>query len=341
MYKGFKITDVVRKNPKELTLSFASRRGRKVRARYMAMEFGAARTDEDANPSPKIFRDINENTPSYTFRCPSGLLNATQFAQPALTLVAKARYEDMKSKGLIQHASSFAGHSLGEYSALTTLGDLMSVEEMMPIAFYRGLTMRHIIDVDSMGRTGYSMSAANPSRVGGMFSEAALRRVVDNIARESGWLLEIVNYNVRNQQYVCAGKLNALHCLSQVLEHIRLHGAGKIETIPDIVTKFVPQSAQLDSHAIELQKTATTTPLKGLDVPFHSSLLRPGVSAYREFLKQNLGKHTVQPRLLIDKWIPNITGRPFGISREHFDEVFKLTGSPVLHGILSRWSSDS
>ncbi len=139
----------------------------------MALEFKTS-SKEGSDKPKKIFEDIDASTLSYTFRSPSGLLNATQFAQPALTLVNKARYEDMKSKGLIQDASLFAGHSLGEYSALTTLGQLMSVEDLMAIAIYRGLTMRYIVECDTMGRTGYSMSAANPSRVGSTFSEKSL-----------------------------------------------------------------------------------------------------------------------------------------------------------------------
>lgn len=42
----------------------------------------------------------------------------------------------------------------------------------------------------------------------GSFDEAALRRLVDIIATESGKLLEIVNFNVEGEQYVCAGHVS-------------------------------------------------------------------------------------------------------------------------------------
>ena len=71
--------------------------------------------------SEKIFKEINENTSSYTYRSPTGLLSATQFTQPALTLMEKASFEDMRHKGVVQRDSTFAGHSLGEYSALAAM----------------------------------------------------------------------------------------------------------------------------------------------------------------------------------------------------------------------------
>ena len=40
------------------------------------------------------------------------------------------------------------------------------------------------------------------------FDEAALKYVVETIAEQSGLLLEIVNYNIEGQQYVCAGHVS-------------------------------------------------------------------------------------------------------------------------------------
>lgn len=83
----------------------------------MTMTFETVATDGTVK-SEKIFKKIDENTASYTYRSPTGLLSATQFTQPALTLMEKASFEDMRHKGLVQNDSTFAGHSLGEYSAL-------------------------------------------------------------------------------------------------------------------------------------------------------------------------------------------------------------------------------
>ena len=207
---GFSITDIVKNNPKELTIHFGGPRGKAIRENYMSMTFESVNTDGSIK-SEKIFKEVNENTTSYTYRSPTGLLSATQFTQPALTLMEKASFEDMRSKGLVQRDSSFAGHSLGEYSALAALAEVMPIESLVSVVFYRGLTMQVAVERDETGRSNYSMCAVNPSRVSKTFNEQALQYVVENIADETKWLLEIVNYNVANMQYVCAGDVSLLN----------------------------------------------------------------------------------------------------------------------------------
>jgi len=55
--------------------------------------------------------------------------------------MVKASFKDMRSRGLIQHDSVFAGHSLGEYSAFAALAEVMPIEPLVSVVFYRGLTM--------------------------------------------------------------------------------------------------------------------------------------------------------------------------------------------------------
>ena len=54
------------------------------------------------------------------------------------------------------------------------------------------------------------MIADNPGRISKTFNEQVLQCVVDNIVEETKWLLEVVNYNVINQQYVWAGDVSFL-----------------------------------------------------------------------------------------------------------------------------------
>ena len=204
---GFAITDIVKNNPKELTVYFGGPRGKSIRQNYMSMTFESVNADGTIK-SEKIFKEIDENTASYTYRSPTGLLSATQFTQPSLTLMEKASFEDMRAKGLVQRDSSFAGHSLGEYSALAALADVMPIESLVSVVFYRGLTMQVAVERDEQGRSNYSMCAVNPSRISKSFNEQALQYVVENISEQAGWLLEIVNYNVANMQYVAAGDVS-------------------------------------------------------------------------------------------------------------------------------------
>lgn len=161
---GFSIIDIVKNNPKELTIYFGGPRGKAIRQNYMSMTFETVAADGSIR-SEKIFKEVDEDSTSYTYRSPTGLLSATQFTQPALTLMEKASFEDMRSKGLVQNNSSFAGHSLGEYSALAALAEVMPIESLVSVVYYRGLTMQVAVERDETGRSNYSMCAVNPSRI--------------------------------------------------------------------------------------------------------------------------------------------------------------------------------
>ena len=77
----------------------------------------------------------------------------------------KALFDDMRSKGLVPEGSKFAGHSLGEYSALAAMANTVPLEQLLSIVFYRGLSMQVAVDRDENGRSEYAMVAINPSRV--------------------------------------------------------------------------------------------------------------------------------------------------------------------------------
>lgn len=113
-----------------------------------------------------ILKSLTPESTSYTFSDVRGLIFSTQFAQPAITLLEKATFEDMRSKGLVQESARFAGHSLGEYGALSSLADFIPFETLMGVCFYRGLAMQAAMARDEQGRTEYSMMAVSPIRVG-------------------------------------------------------------------------------------------------------------------------------------------------------------------------------
>jgi fatty acid synthase subunit beta len=161
----------------------------------MKMSYDALDKDGGVKTLP-LFGDIDIRTPLYTFSHPSGLLFATQFAQIALVVTEKAAFEDMRSKGLIQKGCAFAGHSLGEYSALASIADVLAIPALVDVVFYRGITMQRAVERDSKNRSNYAMCAVNPSRIGKSFDDAALREVVDGISSKTNLLLQIVNFNV-------------------------------------------------------------------------------------------------------------------------------------------------
>ena len=346
---GLSIINIVKNNPKELTIHFGGPRGKAIRQNYMAMTFETINADGSLK-SEKIFKEVDENTTSYTYRSPTGLLSATQFTQPALTLMEKASFEDMRSKGLIQRDSSFAGHSLGEYSALASIAEVMPIESLVSVVFYRGLTMQVAVERDAQGRSNYSMCAVNPSRISKTFNEQALQYVVENIAESTGWLVEIVNYNVANMQYVCAGDLRALDCMTNVLNVLKMQKIDiqalmeqmDLEDVKAHLVEIISECAKKTKakpQPIDLERGFAVIPLKGIDVPFHSTFLRSGVKPFRSFLLKKINKTSIDPQKLIGKYIPNVTAAPFAITKEYFEEVYKLTNSPKIAKVLEDWDT--
>jgi fatty acid synthase subunit beta, fungi type len=277
----------------------------------------------------RVFPEISACTTSYTFRHHDGLLFATEFAQPALTVMCKAHFADLSSQGLVQMQSSFAGHSLGEYAALASMGDIMTVEELVAITWFRGLNMRLVVQRDAQGHSPYAMVAVNPSKVNSAFTEDDLHAAVDAIRNQTGQLLEVVNYNIVNLQYVCAGSRTALKCLIEMLRTASHEGLQVAIDSSSLIA-----SAHGSGDRVVLERTKFAVPLNGVDVPFHSSFLRPGIDAYREVLLSSLHRDSIQPKNLIGRWIPNVTGRKFSVCREEVEEVQRLTGSSVLKDLL-------
>jgi fatty acid synthase subunit beta len=226
-----------------MTVHFGGRQGAQIRRYYRALQYEADGERRQLLPA------ITDDSPSFTFSNPTtGLLNATQFTQPALCLMEKAAFEDMRARGLVSEGSAFAGHSLGEYAALASVGDVLPLETLLDVVFYRGLTMQAAVKRDAAGRSNYGMLAVNPSRVSPDLTDAALRRLVEAVGRaqQSGALLEIVNYNVENQQYVLAGELKALEALTQLLNYL----AHQNLTVADLTSRFGEEA--LEGHLRDL-----------------------------------------------------------------------------------------
>lgn len=350
---GFSIIDIVKNNPKTKTIHFGGIKGQAIRERYMTMSYDALDKDGGVKTLP-LFSDINIRTPLYTFSHPSGLLFATQFAQIALVVTEKAAFEDMRSKGLVQKGCAFAGHSLGEYSALASIADVLAIPALVDVVFYRGITMQRAVERDSENRSNYAMCAVNPSRIGKSFDDSALREVVDGISSKTGLLLQIVNFNVEGQQYVCAGELVALQTLTNVLNYLKVE---KVD-IAKLLTKFSPdkvremlgditqasfEKAEEKKKAegfIKLDRGFATIPLPGIDVPFHSRYLWAGVMPFRAYLSKKINAEQLNPDMLVGQYVPNLIAEPFQVSLEYAQRIYDQTSSPTLEKIIANWEEE-
>jgi fatty acid synthase subunit beta len=88
---------------------------------------------------------------------------------------------------------------------------------------------------------------------------------------------------------------------------------------------------------IEVKRGVATVPLAGVDVPFHSSFLRPRMEAFRRVLQDSLSAERLKPSLLVGRYIPNVNGTPFSLEKEYFEETLRITKSEPLREILDSW----
>ena len=319
---GFSILDIVRNNPKELTVHFGGAKGSTIRNNYRSI------VGEDGE---RIIHAIHKDTRSFTFKSPGGLLFATQFAQPALVLVQKAAFDELLAKGLVPNDAVFAGHSLGEYAALASFARVLSVEDLVDTVFKRGMVMQNAVQRNAQGASDYAMIAANPSRVSKSFSPDSLLHLVERLAKcFAPRLLQVVNYNVEGQQYVIAGEKRMLEALRKVLDYLKLH-PEQLVTEELMVKAFDAEGEPM------LRRGSATIPLPGIDVPFHSRKLLSGVPSFRKLLAPKLKLDTIAAvlPLLIGKYIPNVLAEPFSTKDVYIEKVWKVTQSPALAEILN------
>ncbi len=241
-----------------------------------------------------------------TYRHPEGVLNLTQFTQVALATVAFAQTERLREAGALVEDSYLAGHSLGEYNALSAYGQIFPLETVLEIVFHRGSTMHHLVPRDSEGNSDYRMGALRPNQFG--VDDAGVQNYVKSVADASGEFIEIVNYNLAGEQYAVAGTVRGLAALAKDAQHRADESGGKRPFI------LIP----------------------GIDVPFHSTRLRDGVEDFRELLDRLLPQE-LDTDVLEHRYIPNLVAQPFEFSVEFLDAILDVVPSEYTACLRERW----
>ena len=246
-----------------------------------------------------------------TYRHPEGLLNLTQFTQVALATVAFAQTARLREAGCDIWPAYFAGHSLGEYNALSSFAQIIPLETVLELVFHRGSTMHHLIERDAQGRSNYRMGALRPNQFG--VGDEGVNAYVEGISKATGEFLQIVNYNLAGQQYAIAGTIKGLKALQADASQRAKEYGGK----PPFM--LVP----------------------GIDVPFHSRILRKGVPEFRDKLDSLLPKH-IDYSVLVDRYIPNLVACPFELTREFAQKILDVVPSERIEAALedeATWKS--
>ncbi|MGN6083869.1 ACP S-malonyltransferase [Trinickia sp.] len=167
---------------------------------------------------------------------PAEDLNLTTNTQPVMLTAAYAMYRAFREAGGVA-PTLVAGHSLGEYTALVAAGAL-AFRDAVPLVRFRA----------------QAMQTAVPVGVGGMaailgLDDDAVRAVCSDASRESGGVVEAVNFNAP-AQVVIAGHAAAVE---KACELAKAKGAKRALPLP-------------------------------VSAPFHSSLLKPASDQLREYL---------------------------------------------------------
>ncbi|KAJ2332717.1 fatty acid synthase alpha subunit Lsd1, partial [Coemansia sp. RSA 2681] len=337
---GVSLLKVVRTNPKELTVHFGGRRGEGLRRNYMLLTRRCSSDGGGKVSAIPLFPDITLDSSSHAYRSPTGLLNSTQFTQVILITFAMAVVADMRVNSLVQRDAAFAGHSLGEYAALAAISGMFVFEDILDVTFYRGLLMQSAVKRDTQGRSQYGMLAVDPSRLGGAADESVLAIAIAAISERSKGLLEVVNNNTRGTQYVVAGTLRQLAVLRLVLDAVAKQGAPTDSDWQAHIARIASDvlAKPIDSRPV---RGRAAIPLPGIDVPFHSSQLLPGVDEFRALLQGKIRPENIDYSALHRRYIPNLTAEPFEVSREYFSLVYSITQSPIAAGVLDNWVDDA
>ena len=271
------------------------------------------RADEHTRASLgfSILRIVRENPRSIavrgqTHRHRSGVLHLTQFTQVAMAVLAQAQVAELEEAGLSFEDAITAGHSVGEYNALAAVAKVLPLESVVEIVYRRGLAMHTLVPRDAEGRSGFAMGVIRPHYAG--LTHEQCEDLVQQIKDDSGRFLEIVNYNVRGRQYSVTGHEDAL----------------------DILTARLAARTAGDKAAY--------IQVPGIDVPFHSRVLRRGVDEFRRSLQECMPAE-ISPSRLVGRYVPNLLPKPFSITEDYVQEVFDLTTSPILGHVLLDYPS--
>lgn len=242
------------------------------------------------------------------FQHPEGVLYLTQFTQVAMATVAAAQVAEMREQGAFVDGAIACGHSVGEYTALACVTGVYELEALLEVVYHRGSKMHDIVPRDADGRSNYGLVAIRPSQMG--LDDDDVNDFVAGIAERAGEFLQIVNYNLRGSQYAVAGTVRGLDALKAEVDRRTEITGGKRAYIQ------VP----------------------GIDVPFHSKVLRVGVDEFRQSLERIMPAEA-DARVLVGRYIPNLVPRLFTLDRDFIQEIRDLVPAEPLDEILADYDT--
>lgn len=243
---------------------------------------------------------------------PEAELTATQNAQPAIMAASLAAFRVMQKQmgfALPAGAICVAGHSLGEYSALTAAGSL-SVAEAAKLLRIRGLAMQ----------------AAVPAGQGGMVAiigpdfQAVEEIVREARARAMGEVIEIANQNSTNQT-VTSGSARGMEIAIEVAKE---RGAKRALPLP-VSAPF--HCSMMQPAAEKMRLALAEVDLKAPAVPLIANVTAERISD-PAFIKDLLVSQVTG----MVRWVDSVERmKQLGVTR-----VIEIGHGNVLAGLIKR-----
>ncbi|GGG12248.1 ACP S-malonyltransferase [Paenibacillus aceti] len=239
------------------------------------------------------------------FEGPEQELKQTANTQPALLTTSVVMYEALAARGI--KPDYVAGHSLGEYSALTAAG-VLSFEDAVSIVRARGEFMEQAVP----GGQGAMAAVLGGTREG-------LAELCADISR-GGQLVELANVNCPGQIVVSGSKEG----VGQVVERVKEIGAKR--AIPlEVSGPF--HSSLMQAAAERLGDKLNSMTLQDAQVPVVANVTAGPVGQASE-IKRLLVEQVYSPVL----WLDSITW----LIEQGVDTFVELGPGSVLAGLIKK-----
>ncbi len=230
-------------------------------------------------------------------------LNLTEYTQPALVLTSYSVFYILKKmKSILPDFT--AGHSLGEFTALTA-SESLSLEDAVWITNIRGKLMQEAV----------------PEGVGGMAAVIGLSAdEIEKTLKEISGIVEIANYN-SYEQTVISGEKEAVQKAMEVLKE---KGAKKV--VP-LAVSVPAHSSLLRDKAKEFGKYLDEIEIKDAKIPVISNITATPIQS-KEEIRKELESHFYSPV----KWVQTVEF----LVNNGVDTIYEIGPKKVLTGLIKR-----
>lgn len=249
---------------------------------------------------------IGVNLSHIMFNGPESELKQTEYTQPAIFLHSVILGSLLRTL----QPEAAAGHSLGEYSALT-IADAVQFYDAIKLVRERGKGMQQA-GIDNPG-TMAAILTLSPDAVEEACKEASVEGIV-----------QCANFNCPGQ-IVISGSISGV---KKGMELCKLKGA---KLVKELVVSGAFHSPLMDSAKEKLKTALDTTPFYNAKFPVYANVTAQPVID-KEEIKKLLNDQVTSPV----RWEETITN----MISDGFDEFYEIGPGKVLQGLVKKINPD-